>query len=134
MIVFPKSIRKYFVNCLGVDTMPCLIVKTSQTINNAEKNNICLSLSKLTAELLAKPENYVMILFDDKTTMSMSGTTEPSAYIELKSINLAENQTSLLSEKICQQLSETLKIPAKRIYIEFTNAQRHLWGWDKKTF
>lgn len=134
MIVFPGSIRKYFVNCLGVHTMPCLIVKTSQIINDAEKNNICLSLSKLTAELLAKPESYVMILFEDKTTMSMSGSIKASAYIELKSINLAEDQTSLLSEKICQQVSETLKIPTDRIYIEFTNIQRHLWGWDKKTF
>lgn len=114
--------------------MPCLIVKTSQTINNVDKNTICLSLSKLTAELLGKPESYVMILFDDKTTMTMSGSTEPSAYIELKSINLAEDQTSFLSDNLCQQLSELLKIPADRIYIEFTNAQRHLWGWDKKTF
>lgn len=114
--------------------MPCLIVRTNQSLKNEDKNNICLSLSKLTAELLVKPENYVMILFDDNVTMSMSGSTKPSAYIELKSINLAEDQTSLLSDSLCQQLSNHLDIPAERIYIEFTNAQRHLWGWDKKTF
>jgi len=114
--------------------MPCLIIKTNQAMNEQEKNNFCLSVSAITAELLGKPESYVMTLLEASMTMTMSGTTEPAAYVELKSINLPENETSTLSGNLCQHIGDSLKIDSNRIYIEFSNAQRHLWGWDGRTF
>lgn len=114
--------------------MPCLIIKTNQFLNEQEKTDCCLSCSAKTAQLLGKPENYVMTLFEDQMIMSMSGSTEAAAYVELKSINLPEDQTSDLSSSLCQHIADLLKIDTKRIYIEFSNAQRHLWGWDGRTF
>ena len=103
-------------------------------MDNQTKNNICLSASAKTAEILAKPETYVMTILDDQVNMSMSGSSEPTAYLELKSINLPEDQTTELSNSLCQHVGELLSIPTNRIYIEFSNAQRHLWGWDNRTF
>ena len=114
--------------------MPCLIIKTNQAMNKQEENNFCLSVSAITAELLGKPESYVMTLLETSMAMTMSGTTEPAAYVELKSINLPENETSTLSSNLCRHIGDLLKIDSKRIYIEFSNAQRHLWGWDGRTF
>ena len=114
--------------------MPCLIIKTNQAMNEQEKNNFCLSVSAITAELLGKPESYVMTLLEEQVAMTMSGTAEPAAYIELKSINLPEDQTTELSSQLCRHISTLLEIKPGRIYIEFSNAQRHLWGWDSKTF
>lgn len=114
--------------------MPCIIIKTSQSLSKEKQINCCQSISSTTAALLGKPESYVMTLLEEQISMTMSGTTEPAAYIELKSINLPEDQTTELSSQLCQHISELLDILPKRIYIEFSNAQRHLWGWDSRTF
>lgn len=114
--------------------MPCLIIKTNLSLDKQVKNDYCLSASAKTAAILGKPESYVMTLIEDQINMSMSGTTAPTAYVELKSINLPEDQTTELSNQLCNHIGALLTIPSNRIYIEFSNAQRHLWGWDNKTF
>jgi len=114
--------------------MPCIMIKTNQSIAKDKQISCCQSISSQTAALLGKPERYVMTILEEQLSMTMSGSTEATAYIELKSINLPENQTTELSSQLCQLISELLDIPPVRIYIEFANAQRHLWGWDGKTF
>jgi len=114
--------------------MPCLIVKTNQSMSKENELLFCQSASEKVAHLLSKPESYVMILIETQLSMTMSGTNTPTAYVELKSINLPEQQTSELSNELCTYISQQLDITPNRIYIEFSNAQRHLWGWDNKTF
>lgn len=114
--------------------MPCLIVKTNQSFSKQEKTDYCLSVSAEIAKMLGKPETYVMTLLEDQIVMTMSASTEATAYIELKSINLPEAQTSDFSSSLCELIGNLLNIESNRIYIEFSNAQRHLWGWDGKTF
>ncbi len=114
--------------------MPCIKIMTNKTIKSELKQHLLSSLSMLTAELLSKPEQYVMVLIEDNISMSMSATTETAAYVEFKSINLPENKTQLLSAAICNHLSAKLDIAGERIYIEFCNAERHLWGWNESTF
>ncbi len=114
--------------------MPCIIIRTNQKISEQQKLLTCQSTSALISSLLAKPERYVMAIMEHPVSMTMAGTNEPAAYIELKSINLPEQQTTELSRQICQYISKQLDINGQRIYIEFSNAQRHLWGWDSKTF
>lgn len=114
--------------------MPCIIIKTNQSTSKEQQVSTCESISLITASLLGKPESYVMTLLEGDISMTMSGTTEPAAYVELKSINLPEDQTTEFSRQLCQHISERLNVMPKRIYIEFTNAQRHLWGWDSRTF
>ncbi|MEW8510880.1 MAG: hypothetical protein AB2608_08600 [Candidatus Thiodiazotropha sp.] len=31
-------------------------------------------------------------------------------------------------------MEQQLAIPAERVYIEFSSAERHLWGWNATTF
>ena len=114
--------------------MPCIIIKTNQTIEKKDQINHCKLLSVKLSGILGKPENYVMTLLEDQVSMTMSGTTEPTAYIELKSINLPEDDSSKLSNELCNLISTLLSITPDRIYIEFSNAQRHLWGWNGGTF
>ncbi|MCW8931673.1 MAG: phenylpyruvate tautomerase MIF-related protein [Gammaproteobacteria bacterium] len=114
--------------------MPCLILKTNLSLSNEQQEKFAKSTSEKTASLLGKPESYVMILIEPQITMTMSGTTDPTAYIELKSINLPEDKTTELSNELCKHVSDLLGVVTNRIYIEFSNAQRHLWGWDNRTF
>ncbi len=57
------------------------------------------------------------------------------AYVEVKNIGeLSPESTSLISQKICKTLEGKLGIEPSRVYIEFHESARHLWGWDGRTF
>ena len=62
------------------------------------------------------------------------GSDAPLAYLELKSIGLPADRTAELSAALCGLISTELSVASDRIYIEFADAQRHLWGWDSATF
>ena len=112
--------------------MPLLQINTN--INVAEIDQLATDASKLIAGLLGKPESYVMISVTDKSTLLFAGTAEPAAHLKLKSLGLDEDATTAYSETLCQFINEKLDIPGSRIYIEFFNPDRHLWGWDDGTF
>jgi len=114
--------------------MPYLKINTNLRVESNIQNQLCLQASALIARILAKPESYVMIEINNDLCMSFAGNQKPLAYLELKSLGLPEDKTSLLSESLCQFINNELGIPEDRIYIEFASGQRHLWGWNNKTF
>jgi phenylpyruvate tautomerase PptA (4-oxalocrotonate tautomerase family) len=114
--------------------MPLLSIETNQTVHQDKINNLVAEASRTTASLLGKPESYVMVRVTHNPDMMFAGTQEPLAYLELKSLGLPEDRTTELSRGLCDLMSDGLDIPAERIYIEFTNGTRHLWGWNGGTF
>jgi phenylpyruvate tautomerase len=115
--------------------MPLLRIVTS--VKGAERENALLlsELSRFVAEKLRKPESYVMTSLVTNAMMTFAGNTEPVCSVELKNIgSFTPKETRDLSAEICKRLEAALGVSAKRIYIEFTNAQGHLWGHDGETF
>ena len=112
--------------------MPLLQLTTNQAVE--EKTGTCQQLSRQIAALLGKPESYVMVILKDCQSMTFAGNSEPTAFLELKSLGLPENQTSELSQQLCAITGERLNIEPNRIYIEFSSPERHMWGWDNRTF
>ena len=112
--------------------MPLLSIRTNCQLNN--KKELALEASKLTAQILSKPEAYVMVSIEDSQALIFAGNDQPAAYVELKSLGLPEDQTSDLSSSLCTFINERLDIDSARIYIEFSNAERHMWGWKDGTF
>jgi phenylpyruvate tautomerase len=67
--------------------------------------------------------------------MSFAGTFEPVCYVEIKSIGkMNPTQTQATSKDFCQQIQERLGVSVDRIYIEFADAERTMWGWNGSTF
>ena len=114
--------------------MPMLLIQTNTEIARDAADALLKEASRLVAETLGKPERYVMVAIEDKTPMSFAGDTAPLAYLELKSIGLLESQTEGASAALCGLIGERLEIPADRIYIEFADAPRKMWGWNGGTF
>lgn len=116
--------------------MPYLTIQTNQSVADEEPqvNQFLTQLSQMIADILNKPESYVMISYQHNPHMYFSGNQKPLAYLELKSLNLPEQKTTELSRALCSFLQQQLSIDQNRIYIEFTNGQRHLWGWNGGTF
>jgi phenylpyruvate tautomerase len=112
--------------------MPLLELTTNTKIDDHQ--HIAQQASQLTAQLLGKPESYVMVKILPEQDLIFAGTDDPAAHVKLKSLGLPENNTAEFSSKICAFISENLNISSARIYIEFSNPERHMWGWDKRTF
>lgn len=112
--------------------MPLLEISTNTVIENSQQ--LARQASKLTAEMLGKPESYVMVKIQSQQVLLFAGTDEAAAHIKLKSLDLPENRTADFSKKLCTWVESELAINSDRVYIEFVSPSRHMWGWDKTTF
>jgi phenylpyruvate tautomerase len=91
--------------------------------------------SSLLARELGKPERYVMVGLTPRLQMSFAGSSESACYAELKNVGrLDPEKVEHLSEVLCDAIAKALAVPRNRIYIEFTNADGALWGFDGGTF
>jgi phenylpyruvate tautomerase len=70
----------------------------------------------------------------DIAAQTFGGTDEDTAFLEIKSIGLSNEQAGILAEEIPLLVEEKLGINPSRIYIEFSDAPRSFWGWNKGTF
>jgi phenylpyruvate tautomerase PptA (4-oxalocrotonate tautomerase family) len=114
--------------------MPLLRIVTSANAAERERAPLLGELSRFLAEKLRKPESYVMTSLVTDATMTFAGTTDPACSVELKNIgSFTPKETRDLSAELCKRLEAALGVPPARIYIEFTNAQGHLWGHDGET-
>ncbi len=114
--------------------MPTLKIHTNVSVSAADRSQLLASASRTVAELLGKPERYVMVLLEPPAAMAFAGTEQPAAYLELKSLALPEDQTAALSAALTQWVSTWLKVSADRLYIEFSSPPRHLFGFNGGTF
>lgn len=114
--------------------MPLLKIQTNVTLPADAAASFVAQASRAVAELLRKPESYVMVALEAGATMAFAGSAAPLAYLELKSIGLPQPRTGAFSRALCELVGAGLGIPAERIYIEFTDAEGALWGWNGTTF
>lgn len=112
--------------------MPLLTIRTNIKFEN--KIQLAEAASLTVANILNKPESYVMIQVEDKQCLMFSGDHQPCALLELKSLGLSENLTDDFSSRLCEFMFTQAGISPSRVYIEFSNPERHMWGWDKRTF
>ena len=114
--------------------MPLLSITTNQPLADADRPHTLKQLSATVAQVLGKPERYVMVSYQHNPDMLFGGSDAPLAYLELKSIGLPGDKTAALSASLANAVQDHMAIPADRVYIEFADAQRHMWGWDGGTF
>jgi phenylpyruvate tautomerase len=114
--------------------MPYLSIQTNVSIDDNQRSQLLKKISASVAEMLGKPESYVMVAMQGSAPMVFAGTDQPLAYLQLKSLGLPESSTPQFSASLCELLQAELDIPTERIYIEFSSPDRHMWGWNTKTF
>ena len=117
-------------------TMPLAKIYTSEDfeLNNFDK--ISKSISGILSSVLNKSEDYIMCVCPKSHYQSFANNfSDPSIYVEIKNVGvLSPEVTSELTEKLTSMLIGNTDTPASRIYIEFQNSERHMWGWNGKTF
>ncbi len=111
--------------------MPLINVITSRG-DFEDSDELLQEISKELSFQTGKPESYVMTTLQTKIPMTFAGKTDPSCYVQVKSIGAIDS--SRMSAAFCKLISEKLNIPRNRIYIGFEDIPASLWGWDGKTF
>jgi len=114
--------------------MPYLKLQTNQELSSTQKQKVLLKLSKEIAAELGKPEAYFMTAFEFVPEMTLGGSFDPLAFVQLKSIGLSEALAKKLSSAICDVIKSELSILGSRVYIEFKDAPGKLWGYNSSTF
>jgi phenylpyruvate tautomerase PptA (4-oxalocrotonate tautomerase family) len=110
--------------------MPLIRIQSAKEI----PSDVLAGLSKIAAEIIGKPETYVMVSAS-KADFMMSGSMGNAAFVEVKSIGgLSHSVCEKLSAKICDLLDTRLKIPTDRIYLNFINFPASEWGWNGSLF
>ena len=117
--------------------MPFLnIHSSSKNINEKVIQEVHQTGAHILAEELGKSTEYIMVLVNTGSSLSFAEDDQtPCAYIEVKNIGgFTPDTAKKLSLRFCELVNEKLQTPANRVYIEYQNAERHLWGWNGKTF
>ena len=114
--------------------MPLVSITTNSPRFAERQNDLISSLSSTVSAMLGKSERFVMVKAEHNPAMLFGGTDAPLAYVELKSIGLPETQAKSFSSELCRVIADELEVFPDRIYIEFTDAPRQLWGWNSGTF
>ncbi|PSF35681.1 hypothetical protein C7H19_15705 [Aphanothece hegewaldii CCALA 016] len=116
--------------------MPLIKVQSSVKSSSSDAIDTLLkTLSSKLAKHIGKPESYVMTSFEPEVKMTFGGTFEPVCYIEIKNIGrMSPDLTKAMSQDFCLVIQESLGVPKNRIYIEFADAERAMWGWNGGTF
>lgn len=116
--------------------MPLIELDTSCDLSEpGKKEALASTLSRLTAEGIGKPEQYVMVCIREKATMTMSGDAGPCALVTVKSIGgLSKPVNQNLAGKITQILYDRLAVSPDRVYLTFQELASTHWAWKGKTF
>ena len=114
--------------------MPYLKIQTNLPLGKKAERAILKNASALVAELLEKPEGFVMIALQPDTPMLFAGSDDPVAFLELKSVGLPARKTKDLSQALCQLIEGHLGIPRDRVYVKFIDVKGAMWGWKGDTF
>lgn len=114
--------------------MPLLKLQLSENISEERRYELVESLSKIVAEGIGKPEQYVMVCIDF-ACMLMSGKRGSAAYVEIRSIGgLTVEVNRTLSSSICALLQQSLSIPPDRVYLNYMDIKASNWGFNGRTF
>lgn len=114
--------------------MPYLSIQTNVTVDENQSPALLKKISASVAEMLGKPESYVMVALESAAPLIFGGSDQPAAYLQLKSLGFPESSTPEFSKFLCELMQSELSVPVERVYIEFSGPPRHMWGWNNKTF
>ncbi|XP_070573088.1 macrophage migration inhibitory factor-like isoform X1 [Ptychodera flava] len=91
--------------------------------------------TKLMVEIIAKPEEYIMVHVIPDQVMSFGGSTKPCGNAFLTSIgNLGLQENKKITKAFMEHVKEKLGIEPTRMYITFSDAKEMNVGHNLTTF
>nr|KYP63616.1 Macrophage migration inhibitory factor isogeny [Cajanus cajan] len=100
--------------------MPCLNLSTNVNLDGVDTSSILSEATSTVAQIIGKPEAYVMIVLKGSVPISFGGNEQPAAYGELVSIGgLNPDVNKKLSAAIASILETKLSVQKSRFFLKF---------------
>jgi len=114
--------------------MPYISTKTTVTVNLEKREAIKTKLGKAIELIPGKSENWLMVSFDDQSTMYFKGSNEkPLAFVEVKIFGKSsKDDYCKLTKAITEIIKEELNIQPDCIYVKYEEVST--WGWNGSNF
>ncbi len=114
--------------------MPFINSKVTVALSKENKETLKTEYAKIIAEITGKPEQWLMVGFEDNCDLYFAGTNDkPAAYLEFKLLGtLTGEKAEKLTAAFCSLVEAELKIPSDRIYVKYEEVEK--WGWNKVNF
>ena len=121
--------------------MPLIKIETNQALSANESQKLCENLSRLAAEVLGKPEQYVQVVLHQNPDQhlfimhgGLPGGAGHAAFVDVRSIGgLSPQVNRVLAKRICALLAE-VDVPGERVYLNFTDVSASNWGHNGAIF
>lgn len=112
--------------------MPYFKISMTKLLSGEQKHEGMKSMHQLVVDELQKPDRFIMTAIEDSRSMHFGLSDDPLAFVEFKSIGLKD--TKKLSAAICDLIEKQFEIEPNRVYIEFTDEPRNMFGHNRTTF
>lgn len=112
--------------------MPLIKIQTSVAAP-PDASAMLLAVAADVATILGKSPNKMMTVLEPNVSMTYAGTTEPTAFVEVKSVGQMGDKASPICAAICEHLSRSLRVAPDHVYIELADTTAPMWGWNGKT-
>ncbi|MBD3391707.1 MAG: hypothetical protein GF418_06575 [Chitinivibrionales bacterium] len=114
--------------------MPLLSLKTSAAIEDGQKTKLLGQLSKIVADDLGKPVQYVMVTIEQADIVHARDAS-PAAFVDVRSIGgLNADVNATMCGHVCLLLGEELGILPERVYMNFVDVPASSWGTNGGVF
>lgn len=113
--------------------MPCIKIETNVSLDPAKAKALALKLAQDLAAPIGKPVDRILAVIEPGMALSYRGTSDPAAFVELKSIGLTADDCPALAVFIGEFLERELGVPASMGLIEFKPLDPGLTGVNKGT-
>eukprot|EP01135_Chromosphaera_perkinsii_P011903 Nk52_evm20s2531 gene=Nk52_evmTU20s2531 len=115
--------------------MPFIQVSANVPIPPAVSEALHKGITKEINETYGKPVEYIMVRIEGRASLTMGGSTEPCAVVQVSSIGKIDlTYNSKVTMILCDMLNDHLKVAGSRVYVFFNDCERPNVGWDFKTF
>lgn len=113
--------------------MPYFSIETNKQIDASANEKLMKKASAFLSVMLGKPEQVIMVTIKPGMPYIFGGTSDPAAFVQVKSLGLERDRCSEFSEKVCSFLEEETGVPRDRAFIEFIDIDGKIFGWNGRT-
>ena len=114
--------------------MPLLKIQTNVEVPRETAGKLLTQGTELLATHLKKPVDYVQVAVEPGLPIAFAGTEESTAFVEVRSLGFPEVAAVELTAALCSLLEAELGVPPGRVFLNFVDIPRPMWGWNGKTF
>ncbi len=113
--------------------MPTLRILTNVQVPAEDRASLLATASRALAELLGKPESYVMVMLEEGRDLYFAGSAAPAAYLEVKSLGLPESRTPDYSHALCDLVGTLIGALIEGVDLDTAQPPRQMISWNNGT-